>query len=665
MVVVYHTWIGRVSGGIDIFLLISSYLLMQTFLRRIDRNGPLNVVQYCLKAFRRLLPPAVITILGTLGLAYFFYPPERFRPALSEAFASTAYYENWYLAFTSADYYANKDQVSPFQHFWSLSIQGQIFLAWPVLILLTVWIARKLGVRARSGLWAVYGIIFVASLTWSIYLTNADQTYAYFSTFTRLWEFAMGALFALALPIVEQRFGFGPNFRGTPSLPNRLVRATVGWVAFIAILLCGIIWDVQGGFPGFMALWPTGAALLVIAVGRTHLPWSVDSLLSTRPFQYLGDISYALYLVHWPLLITLTITAEGGKPGWLRKLTVLIGGIIIAGLLTRFVDAPIRYSKWLNQKRRRSAAVIAVALAAALVPLTAANIHLDRMAQAADRLAARNNPGARVLLDPSLREDTWSASPLPLRTELKNDWYGLGSSCTQDYYAGFPQLKKNCQHINPQGKKKVFIIGSSRIEQYSGMFEQYARQNDWSLTALYQGGCAHGAGLKGGEPGVSRQCAKWNEDALAFTLTKKPDLVILTSSFKPKDSDNEEIVQPGVQEAIRRYLQGGSAVLALRDAPRFSTDPNVNIERAQKTAFKATQVYPTPDPSKAYIASLKKQGKPVSYLDPSPWICPAGACPMIIGNIYVYLDQNHITAQYAKSMGPLFAREAPELALPK
>lgn len=163
----------------------------------------------------------------------------------------------------------------------------------------------------------------------------------------------------------------------------------------------------------------------------------------------------------------------------------------------------------------------------------------------------------------------------------------------------------------------------------------------------------------------SAQCARWSKDALAFTLTMKPDLVILTSSFKPKDSNNEEIVQPGVQEAIRRYLQGGSAVLALRDAPRFSTDPNVNIERAQEMAFKATGIHPTPAPSKAYIAFLKKQREPVSYLDPSPWICPSGACPMIIGNIYVYLDQNHLKAQYAKSMGPLFACEAPKLALSK
>ena len=309
-----------------------------------------------------------------------------------------------------------------------------------------MWIDRKIGVCARSGLWTVYGIIFVASLTWFIYITNADQTYSYFFYFhppvgirnrragrprpalsgaaVWLWTKLSGNSFT------SQSAGAG-NRRIGRIHSHFAVRDYLGRARRIS-------W-----FHGIMA---HCSRTISYCIG-TRSPSLVGSL---APF-YKTVPTFGGHLlrplpVHWPLLITLTITAEGGKRGWLRKLAVLFGSVIIAGLLTRFVDAPIRYSNWLTQKRRRSAAVIVVALAAALVPLTVANIHLDRMVQATDRLAARNNRGARVLLHPNLRKNTWPASPL---TELKNDW---------------------------------------------------------SLTALYQGECAHGAGLKGGEPGVSPVC---------------------------------------------------------------------------------------------------------------------------------------------------------------
>ena len=117
LVVIYHIWFGRVSGGIDIFLLISSFLLMQTFLRRIDYGKPLDLIGYWLKAFRRLVPPAAITIVTTLLLMYVFLPESRWREILRQAKASALYYENWYLAFNSADYYADKLTISPLQHF--------------------------------------------------------------------------------------------------------------------------------------------------------------------------------------------------------------------------------------------------------------------------------------------------------------------------------------------------------------------------------------------------------------------------------------------------------------------------------------------------------------------------------------------------------------------
>lgn len=663
MVVVYHVWIGRVSGGIDIFLLISSYLLMQTFLRRIDRGGPLNVVQYCLKAFRRLMPPAVITILATLALVFFFYPPERLRGALAEAFSSAAYYENWYLAFTSADYYANKDQVSPFQHFWSLSIQGQIFLAWPILILLTVWVARRIKVRERTALWVVYGTIFVCSLAWSVYLTNANQTYAYFSTFTRLWEFAMGALFALALPPFERRFNFGPNYEGDPSYINRLVRAVVAWVAFIAILLCGVIWDVQGGFPGFMALWPTTGALLVIAAGRTYLPWAADRLLSTRPLQYLGDISYSLYLVHWPLLITLTVTAKDGHPGWLRKIAVLVGAIAAAGLITKFVDAPIRYSKWLNQKRRRSVTVIAVAAVVGLLPISGASIYLDGKIKKAEARAHLNNPGAAILI--TGKNPPSKAQILPLKTELSGDWVGLSNEdCNAKWSPADKHLADVCQSepvADP--KKNVVLIGNSRLQQYSGMIAQAAPKLGWQLFGFYFGGCT----FMGGDPSkASREdekvCLENNAKLQKYVLEKKPDLVIFEDTYLPKDG--KEQLPPNIAQAAQKFTSAGIDVLGIRDMPRLKEQPLTCLadKSVDQCSFAASKLFADPSPAAGLPQEVSGPGR-YYQIDPIPWICPGGTCRPIVGNIYTMQDTNHISGTYSRSMGALFVREVQNLGL--
>ena len=256
MVVVYHVFLDRVSGGVDVFLLISAFLLTGSFAAKLERGAPLRIGRYWIKAFKRLLPPAAVTIAGVLLLMYLFFPAYRWREILNQAVASTLYYENWHLASAAIDYYAaDRSQASPLQHFWSLSIQGQVFVLWPLIFLGVRFLVRRYGWEVRRTLAVVFGSIFVVSLAWSIFQTATTQGHAYFSTYTRLWEFALGSLLALGLPVLEQRFGSGPGRHTAPG-PVRAARVAAGWLGLVGMLSCGLLVTVEGAFPGWIAMWP-------------------------------------------------------------------------------------------------------------------------------------------------------------------------------------------------------------------------------------------------------------------------------------------------------------------------------------------------------------------------------------------------------------------------
>ena len=256
MVVSYHIWFGRVSGGVDIFLLISAFLLSLSFLRKVESGKPLDLARHWLHQFKRLLPAVVVVIIGVLGASYVLVPQSRWPDIIDQSWASLFYVQNWVLASNAVDYYADDHSLaSPLQHFWSLSVQGQVFILWPLLFLASALLARRFRLKVRGVVLLVFGVVFVASLGFSIWETYTNQAYAYFDTRARLWEFALGTLLALALPFIR--------------LP-RFVRVVVGWVGVAAMLSAGFLLDVQGQFPGYVALWPLVAAALVIVAGQTR-----------------------------------------------------------------------------------------------------------------------------------------------------------------------------------------------------------------------------------------------------------------------------------------------------------------------------------------------------------------------------------------------------------
>lgn len=509
MVSSYHIWFGRISGGVDVFLLISAFLLTGQFVRTLEAGKPLALGKYWTKLLKRLLPMVAVTLLATLGATYLFLPRSRWVEVFSETWASMFYYQNWNLAFKSVDYYVqNHSASSPLQHFWSLSIQGQIFIIWPIIFLAAAFLSQRFDLRIRALLTWIFSGVFIASLTFSIFATNQNQAFAYFDTRARLWEFALGSLLALVLPYIHL---------------IRPLRLILGWVGLLAMLSCGFILQVGQQFPGYIALWPTLAAGGVIAAGYTGNKYGADKFLSWRPLVRLGGSSYALYLFHWPILVIFLVVSGKDQAGLGAGLLILLFSVVAAWSITRFVDAPLRQSKWLERSAPRSLAVILICIISVAVPVTGWQTHVEKSDQLLLASSSKNNPGAVALLPGYVDEVDPSSPLLPTFTSVEGDWPAFPNPCDADV----DEFVNRCENGMADGSKKIVVLGSSHAHVWNTPLLEMAADNNWSLVSITKGFCPLGIDQIAG---LSESCVSFNQQTMAEVLEMKPDVVVTTST---------------------------------------------------------------------------------------------------------------------------------------
>ena len=314
LVVIYHVWIGRVSGGVDVFFALTGFLAAGQLVRAAERGG-IDLVTQWGRTLRRLVPPAAVVLVGTMIASLVFLPESRWPQAIREVVASAFFVENWRLAADAVDYYASHNTASVVQHFWSLSIQGQFAIVFPVVIVVATLVARRAGLAARPAVAGLLLAITALSLAWSILSTAHDQTYAYFDALARIWEFTLGGLLALNLHRLRL-----PDWAGV----------ALGWAGLLGLALCGTVLDVEGGFPGYLALWPVLCAVAVIVAGDTAHRFGSARWLSSRPMQYLGSISFPLYLWHWPVLLLAQAADHREEPGPVLGLAVVLTSLALA-----------------------------------------------------------------------------------------------------------------------------------------------------------------------------------------------------------------------------------------------------------------------------------------------------------------------------------------------
>ncbi|MGQ0573336.1 MAG: acyltransferase family protein [Pseudonocardia sp.] len=610
LVVVYHVWFDRVSGGVDVFFLLTGFLLVDR-LARAAAAGPLPLRRMWARNAARLLPAATTVLLGTLAAAALVLPSGRLVQTLHEVVASLLFVENWQLAADSVDYAARNNTSSVVQHFWSLSIQGQVLVTFPLLVALVATAGR--GPRLRVRLAVCLGALSAASLAFSAALTATDQPLAYFHTLTRLWEFGLGGLLALGIG----RIVVGPR-----------VRTALGWAGVLGLVACGAVLQVGTMFPGIAALWPTGCAALVL-VAATTPRWGVDRLLATAPVQYLGELSYTLYLWHWPVLILVLAHTGRSRAGLLTGLAVIVASLAAAALTHHLVE---------RRGGRR------VALAGLVAVLVAATSGFAWTGASTPGPRDDRHPGALVLA--GMAPPAPRVTALPPMTTVYRDWVhteqwdcvplvGTDTACTQPV-ADPPQ-------------RRIVVVGDSHMQQFVGALEPLARHHGWQLTTMLRGGCPFSA-VSELRP-EDRACLAFNDAALGEIARLAPDAVVTMATRDVRRGLTEEL-PAGFIAQWERLAALDLPVVALRDNPRFDQPPPDCLQRRGREApacgASRAAVYSAQPPwSRAAVPAN------VAFVDTADLLCGPDRCPAEVGNVLVYMDDNHLSATFAATLAPV------------
>lgn len=652
LVMVYHVWFGRVSGGVDVFLLLSAFFLAGSFIRKVERARPLALLSYWLGVFRRLLPAAVLVLLSVIAASIVLLPKARWSSIMEQTAASLFYRQNWQLAADSVDYYAaDHATASPLQHFWSLSIQGQVFILWPLLLAAGLVLFKALSGRFpslgyRNTMGMLFGAVFVASLAYSIHITAAAQEWAYFDTGARLWEFALGSLLAVFLPQLQQ-------------LPRALT-VPLGWVGLAAILACGMLLQVEHEFPGYLALWPTLAAAFIVMAPNHR--FGVHRVLALGPLVKLGDVSYALYLWHWPVLIFFLVETGNAEISFTTGLGLMLVSLMLAWATTRVVESPMRSWRWLSAKRRRAGLGIAVLLSLVLLPLSGWEHRVAAEELRAASQAEIDNPGAAIL-DPGFgHEPSADALTIPLTSKLDAEWSNFGADCTGAWAPRAPEVEYCQQGGSENAEKTIVVLGDSHAQHWSGAVDAMAQKHGWRWILLTKPSCRFGG------PSETRgeECGAFNEAAGKYVLEHDPDAVLTLGTFTALGEDPEgrtpaqqERIVPGYEAGIRPLLAAGIPVVALRDTPRFTTPAPECVDRfgaeAEKCNVPVSELMAKASPLEE-LESGGTLGENFSTMDMTDQLCPEGMCRPVIGNVLVYMDQSHLTSTYVRTTAVKFER---------
>ncbi|OEX92901.1 acetyltransferase [Corynebacterium sp. BCW_4722] len=664
LVVLFHVFVGRVSGGVDVFLLLSGYFFLGGQLRYAMRPNPnLNPWWPLWRTIRRLVPALALVLVATL-VAVITLTPALMSDELARQFkASILYRQNWELAAQNLDYAAAGQDTSPLQHLWSMSVQGQFYIVAILFGTLVAIVVSKLKVdpvKARRGTVVVLALITVASFAYAARFGWTGTGENYYSTYSRAWELSLGGLLAF----VPSRF----------FLPKR----TAGITALIGVLMIaatGIVITTSLAFPGPLTLLPLTGAALVILSGNSN---PVSSVLSSKPMTWLGQVAYSLYLWHWPILIIISVIAGYDTPPVAVGIVVIAVSLALAHVTHVLVEDPLR------QHRRRplagehpfadAAATLRTApgvlraiggvLVAALVAVLLAVVPVwnQRVAAAEKPLDPEEYPGAMALLGANV--PNVEARPDP------NLIAGIYPPVGHDGCMRFKPdatddlVPEHCVYGDPDAETTLVLTGGSHIEPYMIPLDVLGRQHNFKIIPYIRQACPLVAG--GPENPVNDivdpVCAEWSANALERIIELDPDMVISTST-RPEGRPGEgSATLDQVPEAYANLwavlAQNGIPFVGLRDNPWIfdalgnPVNPNYCIVDGNSEAdcsVPASQFYTPEDPAAAYLDPSWQQWE----VDTEPWFCPDGICPPQIGNVYIYRDQNHISNAYALTLAPL------------
>jgi len=648
LVVIFHLWPRALPGGfigVDIFFVISGYLITAHLLREVDRTGTVSITRFWARRIRRLLPASFLVLAVCVVLAFTVMPRSVLTQNLQEIAASAGYFVNWLLAFNAVDYLASENADSLVQHYWSLSVEEQFYIVWPLLVVAAAFLATKLLKTDRRLVVAIaLSLVFVASLIASIVITATEPAFAYFITPTRAWEFAAGGLIAM-LPALT-----------TPSIWSRFAKRAGSWLALAVVALSAlVIIDTTTPFPGWIALAPVLATGFLLWAGDDDHPWSPQFVSHAGPVQLLGDTSYAIYLWHWPLIIAAPYVLGHGIG--LGTGIAIIAVTIALSIATKYlVEDPVRRARGPLSKRWPAYAFMAtgmiILISTAPITGTVLQAHADRVRNQADAAVDDDTGcfGAYAILNGCADPYFVTAAVDPefsARDFVREEAIEAIGECELEEFGG-----RNPKLCRVSGKgPSVQLVGDSHAQQFMQVFAEMAIDHDWTLTTSALTSCTSFED----ERFVSREsspdriaraegCVAWSDATHARLLREHPDLVVFGGR-------RVNAIDPAVaRERLTSLIDAGISVVVIEDVPALPGDTTGPICVEAATTLDDPCAFPAPSFDYPLINAARAVGADVVEL--TDITCPAGECHTVIGGVLVYSDDDHLSTTFSRTLRP-------------
>lgn len=646
-VVLYHAHLGVRGGfvGVDVFFVISGFLITRQLVSSVARSGFRALPTFYTRRVRRLLPASVVVVIATVLAARIWAPALQVRSIAQDALATSFYGLNYRLASNGTQYLHETDAVSPLQHFWSLGVEEQFYFGWPLLIVLIAVLGRRFRTVLLVAL--LTGIV-AASFYFSVTLTAASPSWAYFSLHTRAWELALGALVGIGSPQLAR-------------LPRLLAEGLAG-AGLIAVVSSAFLLSDVTPYPGSAAALPVLGATVLIAAGCGRR-LRTERILGEPGLQCLGRVSYSWYLWHWPMLV-LAPSVLGHSLSWLDRISVVWFSLAAAVLSFFLIEDPARRLDLGNLRWFSSGLVLSGSVVAASALILTHLPTLTGHGSAVTIVQADSaSPGVQAQMRAALVSGVRTTEvPRNLQPQPAAAAENTPPSSKNGCHADFLVVKQgNCVFGDVTGRHTAVIFGDSHAEQWLPALAAAGTRAKWKVVNWTKAACP-AAQLSVFAPSLNRQyteCDTWRAATEARIAALHPGLILIsqsenvvTSKVSPSDFAAATML------TLRRLERiAGAKVVYLQDIPIPNYDmPGCvaqHLTDAARCNFAVAKAYTYPDRHRQLLRTVRDSG--TASIDPQSWLCTPTDCPAVVGNYLVYRNNTHLSAAFSTWLAPMVA----------
>ncbi|HET9032599.1 MAG TPA: acyltransferase family protein [Dokdonella sp.] len=630
------TWLAGGFIGVDVFFVLSGYLITGLLVREIETTGDLRFAEFYARRFRRLLPGLLLMLTVTSVFAYLLVAPGEQSAQATAAASAAAWISNFYFAFSNLGYFAPAAETNLFLHTWSLGVEEQFYLVWPLIVIFGLGFGREeLRGGSRERCFIVFAALCFSSFIASNWLMRSDPVSAFFMMPSRAWQFSLGAMAWLWL---------GKSHQENPAAPPqgkylKLAHlgsscSALGWIGLIAIVYSAFRLDATTPYPGTWALVPSIGTVIILIAGTNAQSKGVGALLSTRLMQSIGQVSYSWYLWHWPILL-LGATVLDTELATVRFSLILLS-LLLAVLSNILVEDPIRQcARLVARPRFAVAGSLALVIAASGIAIRWHNAAFDRMNAPEQMRYQQAKFDAPVI-------------------------YGMG--CDDWYNSADVKI---CAFGPQDAKHTAVAMGDSIGLQWFPALAKVFDKPDWRLLVLTKSSCPMVE-----EPffysRIGREyteCDEWRSKALTEIAALKPDIVVLGSTYyygftaSQLKEGTERLLQPLVN-SVRRIFILRSTPRLLFDGPSCAAPRSALFSSLSGDQHCASVAYN--EHNELVFESLESAASRfpnVRIVDMTDAVCPNGTCRAERDGVIVFRDSQHMSATFAESLGDALSKQ--------